>query len=81
MAAEIKVTKKAPTPESVNEPTRKYTVLLTNTVAATIDEDVLRLRRHTAKRVDRSQVVRALLELLHEDESVYAEVARRITTS
>jgi len=59
--------------------TRKYTVLLDAVIAADFDEDLLRLRRGTGKRIDKSQVVRELVSLLHEDPALMAEVTHRLT--
>lgn len=57
---------------------RKYTILLSPGARAAIDEDVRRLSEQTGLLVDRSRVTRMLYELLHEDESLFAEVKRRI---
>ncbi len=59
--------------------TRTYTVLLDATIAADFDEDLLRLRRGTGKRIDKSQVVRELVSLLHEDPALMAEITHRLT--
>ena len=43
-----------------------------------IDEDMRRLADQTGQLVDRKTVTVALYELLHEDESLFAEVKRRL---
>lgn len=68
----------APVPAPAGS-TRKYTVLLDAVIAADFDEDLLRLRRGTGKRIDKSQVVRELVSLLHEDPGLMAEVTHRLT--
>lgn len=57
----------------------KYTVLLSAHVAAELDEDLLKLRRQTGRKVDKSEVIRILIDLLHKDETLFDQVARRIT--
>jgi hypothetical protein len=59
----------------------KYTIKLSSALRAAIDEDVERLRRDTTKKVGRSDVLRELIRVLHADESLYAEVKRRIQNS
>lgn len=56
----------------------KYTIKLTGATRALIDEDVTRLCNELGRIVDRKDVTVALYELLHEDESLYSEVKRRI---
>ena len=68
-----------PTAVPASPPARKYTILLNPSDLKAIDEDVLRLQNATGLRVDRSQVIRALLRQLHADESLYAEVLRSLT--
>jgi hypothetical protein len=58
--------------------TRKYTVLFDNEAATSFDESVLKLRRRTDKKVDKSQVVRELVILLDEDPSLLEQVASRL---
>lgn len=70
-----------PTPGSAGERMSKYTVLLSTRVAAELDEDLLRLRRQTARKVDKSEVIRALVDLLHTDEELFVQVAGRIAAS
>jgi uncharacterized glyoxalase superfamily metalloenzyme YdcJ len=60
-------------------PRRKYTILLDQSDLRAIDEDVMRLQNASGLRVDRSEVIRALLRQLHTDESLYAEVLRGLT--
>ena len=64
---------------SIASPRRKYTILLDQSDLRAIDEDVLRLQNASGLRVDRSEVIRALLRQLHTDESLYAEVLRSLT--
>ena len=75
------VQRPAPQPVAVPAPpqVRKYTILLNSTDLTAIDEDVLGLQRASGLRVDRSQVIRALLRQLHVDETLYAEVLRSLT--
>lgn len=68
-----------PTPGSVGEKQRKYTLLLNSSVAADFDEDTLALSRQVGRRVDKSEIVRALVDLLHTDEGVLAQVSRRLS--
>ena len=65
-------------PAATGSGTRKYTVLLDSEIASNFDEDLLRLRRNTGKRIDKSQVVRELVALLHEDPALMAEVGQRL---
>lgn len=58
---------------------RKYTILLDQSDLRAIDEDVMRLQNASGLRVDRSEVIRALMRQLHTDESLYAEVLRGLT--
>lgn len=63
---------------AVPEKARKYTMTISAPVRAMIDEDVRRLADQTGQLVDRKAVTVALYELLHEDESLFAEVKRRL---
>ena len=56
----------------------KYTVLLSTRVATELDEDLLRLRRQTGRKVDKSEVIRSLVHLLHTDPDLFDQVARRV---
>ncbi len=46
-----------------------------------LDEDVLRLRREAARKVDKSEVIRALVDLLHTDDALFDQVKKRIATA
>jgi len=59
----------------------KYTVLLSTRVAMELDEDVLRLRREAARKVDKSEVIRTLVDLLHTDDTLFDQVKKRIATA
>jgi hypothetical protein len=59
----------------------RYTIDLSPALQAMADEDVQRLRRDTGRRVVRSDVIRELLRVLHADETLYAELRRRIEQS
>jgi len=76
-----KRTAPTPTPGSAGERMSKYTVLLRTRVATDLDEDLLRLRRETARKVDKSEVIRTLIDLLHTDETLFDQVARRLASS
>ena len=56
----------------------RYTVNLSAALRAAAAEDVQRLRAATRANVTLADVTRHLLWILHEDESLYAEVQRRI---
>lgn len=45
------------------EPRSKYTLLLASSDALTLDELALRLRRRTGRRVEKSEIMRALVRL------------------
>lgn len=68
-----------PTPGSAGERMSKYTVLLSTRVAMELDEDLLRLRREAARKVDKSEVIRTLVGLLHSDDTLFDQVKQRIT--
>ncbi len=69
-----------PTPGSAGERMSKYTVLLSTRVAMDLDEDVLRLRREAARKVDKSEVIRTLVDLLHTDTTLFDQVKKRIAS-
>lgn len=58
----------------------KYTIKLSTATRTLIDEDVRRLADQTGLLVDRRHVTIALYEALHADESLFAEVKRRVTS-
>jgi hypothetical protein len=70
-----------PPPGSAGERMSKYTVLLSARVAMELDEDVLRLRREAARKVDKSEVIRTLVDLLHTDDTLFDQVKKRIATA
>ena len=57
---------------------RKYTVLLDAAAADTFDEAVLKLRRRTGRRIDKSEIVRELVQLLDEDPALVEQLATRL---
>lgn len=77
-AAVAKRTGPKPTPGSVGEVERKYTVKLTATVADAFDEDMLTVQRKLGRKVDKSEVVRVLLGMLHEDAALLDEVTLHV---
>ena len=77
-AAAAKRTGPTPTPGSDGEVVRKYTILLSTAVANALDEDVLNIRRKVGKKVDKSEVVRILVGMLHDDPTVSDAVAARL---
>ncbi len=77
----VKRSAPTPTPGSVGERMSKYTVLLSTHVAAEFDEDLLQLRRQTGRKVDKSEVIRILVDLLHTDERLLDSVASRIAST
>lgn len=77
-AAAAKRTGPTPTPGSDGELVRKYTILLSTTVANGLDEDVLGIRRRVGKKVDKSEVVRILIGMLHDDPTISDAVAARL---
>lgn len=74
----VATTPRTPAPAPPAMPTRKYTVLLDGTAADAFDETVLTLRRRTGQRVDKSQVVRELVQLLSEDPTLVQQLADRL---
>ncbi len=78
-AAAIKRSGPTPTPGSVGERQRKYTLLLNSSVASDFDEDALALSRQAGRKVDKSEIVRALVDLLHTDPSVMTQVSQRLS--
>lgn len=77
-AAVTKRTAPEPTPGSVGEKHRKYTILLSNAVSMDLDEDMVALSRQAGRRVDKSEVLRALVDLLHTDPALMSQVAERL---
>ncbi len=67
-----------PPPGSAGERMSKYTVLLSTRVAMELDEDLLRLRREATRKVDKSEVIRALVGLLHSDDTLFDQVKQQI---
>lgn len=74
-AAAAKRTGPTPTPGSDGEAVRKYTILLSTTVANGLDEDVLNIRRKVGKKVDKSEIVRILISMLHDDPTISDAIA------
>ncbi len=77
-AAVTKRTAPTPTPGSVGEQQRKYTVLLTHSIATDFDEDVLALYRTAGRKIDKSEALRVLLGLLHTDPQLAGDVAHQL---
>lgn len=78
-AAAAKRTAPEPTPGSVGERQRKYTLLLASSVAMDLDGDVIALSRKAGRKVDKSEVVRVLIDLLHTDSTLLDQVSQRLT--
>lgn len=78
-AAVTKRSGPTPTPGSVGEKQRKYTILLSSAVATDFDEDMVALSRRAGRKVDKSEVVRTLVDLLHTDPALLARVGQRLT--
>ena len=78
-AAVTKRSGPTPTPGSVGEKQRKYTILLTAAVATDFDEDMIALSRQAGRKVDKSEVVRTLVDLLHTDPTLLERVSPRLT--
>lgn len=53
---------------------RKYTVLLTNDVSDNLDADVLNISRQVGRRVTKSEVLRVLISIMHDDPSLLEKV-------
>lgn len=51
---------------------------LTATIADAFDEDMLTMQRRLGRKVDKSEIVRVLLGMLHEDAAFLDQVALRI---
>lgn len=68
----------APLSGSVGETQRKYTLLLSNSVAMDLDEDMVTLSRAVGRKVDKSEVLRTLADLLHTDPGLLDQVAARL---
>lgn len=79
-AAVTKRSRPTPTPGSVGERQRKYTILLNSAVAMDFDEDMLALSRKAGRKVDKSEVVRTLVDLLHTDPTLMDQVGRRLAS-
>lgn len=62
------------------EQQRKYTLLLVNSVANDLDEDTLALSRAAGRKVDKSEVVRVLVGLLHSDPELRSRVASHLAS-
>ncbi|WP_331731871.1 hypothetical protein OG968_36175 (plasmid) [Streptomyces althioticus] len=56
----------------------KYTLLLDQDDALTLDQLALTLRRHTGRAVDKSEILRALIRLADQDDRVTDTVARAL---
>jgi len=78
-AAAAKRTGPTPTPGSDGEVVRKYTILLSTTIANGLDEDVLNIRRKVGKKVDKSEVMRILIGMLHDDPTLSDAITARLT--
>lgn len=73
-------TRSKPTPvEKPAEKPSKYTVLLSDSDALMWDELAVTLRRDLGRRVDKSAIVRALVYLAAEDESLRLQLAETLT--
>jgi hypothetical protein len=68
------------TTRPVRVPDQKYTIFLSQSLRQSIDEDVDRLRRDSATKVGRSDVIRSLIRQLHADESLYDTVLTDLIT-
>ena len=58
--------------------TSKFTVIFARRDAEALDEFVLRARRHAGRKVDKSEIIRALLALVHEDPTLAAAVFEKL---
>jgi hypothetical protein len=58
--------------------TSKFTVIFERSEAEALDEFVLRARRHAGRKVDKSEIIRALLALVHEDPTLAATLFERL---
>jgi hypothetical protein len=56
----------------------KYSLRLDRDVAESFDQLHLRLRRETGQRVNKSDVIRTLIELVTDDNTIRATVAERL---
>lgn len=65
---------------AVGEELRKYTIKLTPALADLSDGDVLTIRRRLGRKVDKSEVVRALLTQLHDDPTLLDTVVDSLRT-
>lgn len=57
---------------------RKYTILLTAAMSADLEDDALTISRQVGRRVDKSDVLRALVAMLHADPTLVDEVSRHL---
>lgn len=71
-------TRRTTPPPPVQRAPRKYTILLAADVADDLDADVLGFQVAAGRRVDKSQVIRELVALLHEDPTVRGQVEERL---
>lgn len=76
-AAKREATESAAAPP-VDQKKRKYTILLTPAVSANLEDDALTISRQVGRRVDKSDVFRALVALLHADPTLVDEVSRHL---
>jgi hypothetical protein len=68
-----------PPPADGSRPRRsKYTVLLDDWAALAFDQLQLQLRRRCGRRVDKSEIIRALVSLAEDDPALVDQVAERI---
>lgn len=58
--------------------TRKYTLLLDGPGADAFDLRLLTIRRAVGRKVDKSEVIRELLAMLDDDETILGQVAERL---
>jgi hypothetical protein len=59
---------------------RKYTLLVPAGEAVALDELMIRARRRTGQRVDKSEILRALLALAVDDAALFAQVVDTVPT-
>lgn len=67
-----------PTPGSSNEARRAYTVRLSAAESDQFDEYVMAVRKSTRRRVDKSELFRAFIQMLGDDQGLLDEVSRRV---
>jgi hypothetical protein len=56
----------------------KFTIIFERREAEVLDEFVLQARRHAGRKVDKSEIIRALLALVHEDPTLAAAVFEKL---